>query len=318
MISTNTVPSKSAKSWLKVTIEAPSEAAEPIAAFVADLTGSGVEYTQQTDGSFQAGPEKIIGYIVNDQNRAAQEQQLSSFLADIQAHLPDSDTPRITLHKEIIEDEDWNLAWKQHFKPLRLTNRLTIKRTWEPYEPDTDEVVIEMDPGMAFGTGHHASTKLALEFIESLFFSAEHRPRKVLDVGTGTGILGMACAKFGAVEIVAIDNDPEAVAIASENIQNNDLGGIMAATTQDLASVSGPFDLIVANITHDILKVLAPSITKLLDTSGQLILSGLLSGEQLQSIKKIYQQHHLTVIETKIIEEWGAVLFTKQRQPETR
>ena len=312
---TTNAPSKSAKSWLKVTIDTPREGAEPIAAFITALTGSGVEYAEQPGATSSPVHEKIIGYIVNDQNRPAREKLLRDFLTNISASLPDLGAASITLHTEIIEDEDWNKVWKQHFKPLQMTPRLVIKPTWEPYEPHSDEAVIEMDPGMAFGTGHHASTQLALECIESLFFSAGTLPKSVLDVGTGTGILGMACAKFGAKKIVAIDNDQDAVQIAAENVANNGLADIMVVSNQDLSSVAGPFDLIVANITHDILKSLAPHITRLLATSGSLILSGLLRGEQQESIRATYEHHHLILTQTKTLEEWASLLFSKPKRP---
>ncbi len=304
------------KSWLKVIIETPVGAADEIAGFVATLTGCGVEYAGQSAPGASSGREKIIGYIANDDERASRESQLRSFLNQLSAYLsaPPLSFP-ITLHTELIEEEDWNKAWKQHFKPLRITPRLVIKPTWEPYEQSGDEAVIEMDPGMAFGTGHHASTKLALEFIEALFFDDRPRPQRVLDVGTGTGILGMACAKFGADCVVGVDNDPEAVAVAKVNVDQNGLADIMTVNTQPLEEVTGPFDLIAANITHDILTTLATSISRLLAPGGSLILSGILLGEQLESIKKTYEKLNLSLAETKILTEWGALLFTRQKQP---
>lgn len=301
------------KSWLKVTITAPEEAVDAIASFVATLTGNGVEYTNQPDSNSSVGHEKVIGYITNDSARASQETQLRNFLTNVRANMPEPNQAALTLHTELIEDEDWNKAWKKHFKPIKITPRLVIKPTWEPYVTEGDETVIEMDPGMAFGTGHHASTKLALECIESLFFTTTPSPKKVLDVGSGTGILGMACAKFGAQQIVAVDNDPEAVAVAKENVANNGLAEIIEVSSRELASLSGPFDLIIANITHDVLKALAPSISSLLGTSGHLVLSGLLREGQLDSIRAIYEQQHLTPSETRVLDEWGALIFVKHR-----
>jgi len=303
------------KSWLKVIVETPSEAADEIAGFISTLTGCGVEYAEQPAPDSSSRYEKIIGYIADDSDRVAKEAELRSFLNQLSAYLAGSlPSPPITLHTEFIEEEDWNQTWKQHFKPLRITPRLVIKPTWEPYMPSGDEAVIEMDPGMAFGTGHHASTKLALEFIESLFFSERPRPQKVLDVGTGTGILGMACAKFGADCVVAVDNDPEAVSVAKDNVAQNGLADIMTVSTQTLEAVTGPFDLIAANITHDILTELASSVSTLLAPGGNLILSGILRGEQLESIRATYEQQNLTLAETKVLTEWGALLFTRQRQ----
>ena len=125
----------------------------------------------------------------------------------------------------------------------------------------------------------------------------------------------MACAKFGANCVVGIDNDPEAVAVARENVAQNGLADVMTVNTQPLKAVTGPFDLIAANITHDILTLLATSISRLLAPGGSLILSGILQGEQLESTRKTYEQLNLTLAETKVLTEWGALLFSRQKQP---
>lgn len=298
-----------AKSWLKITVDAPTQFAEVISAFISTLTGSGTEQKSGIDNTAAADREKIIGYLIDNQQWPALERQLHDFLNTLHQQFPN--TAPAALSTELIEEIDWNETWKQHFKPFMITPKLVIKPTWEPYEPINDEAIIEIDPGMAFGTGHHASTRLALELIESLFFSKKSAPQKVLDVGAGTGILGMACARFGAQKIIAVDNDPDAVAIAKENVAQNNLTIKMEVNDQNLANLNGPFDLIIANITHNILIELAIDLTRLLAPSGHLVLAGILKGDQQESIKRMYADLSLALCDEKIHDEWAGLCFTK-------
>ncbi len=121
----------------------------------------------------------------------------------------------------MIDEEDWGKNWKDHFKPFTIVPGLVIAPTWEEYQPAAGEAVITMDPGMAFGTGHHATTSLSLELIRRTL--VENGGQRLLDVGTGTGILGMAALLFGAKDVLGLDNDPEAVSAAEENVRRNSL-----------------------------------------------------------------------------------------------
>lgn len=301
-----------AKSWLKITVDAPARFAEVIAAFISTLTGSGTEQTSGGNDTAPAGREKIIGYLIDNQQWPVLERQLHDFLNTLHRQLF-PDTAPATLRTELIEEIDWNETWKQHFKPFMITPGLVIKPTWEPYKPIQDEAIIEIDPGMAFGTGHHASTRLALELIEVLFFSKKSVPQRVLDVGTGTGILGMACARFGAEKIIAVDNDPDAVAIAKENVALNTLATKMAVSNQNLANLNDSFNLIVANITHNILTELAPDLIRLLAPSGHLVLAGILKGDQQECIKIRYADLGLVFCDEKTHDEWAGLCFTKEK-----
>jgi ribosomal protein L11 methyltransferase len=215
------------------------------------------------------------------------------------------------LETEIIPDEDWNKAWKERFKPLPITAHLVIKPTWESYQPNPGEKVIEMDPGMAFGTGHHSSTKLALEFVEALFHDTNTPPKTVLDVGTGTGILAMAAALFGAQEVLAIDNDPEAVVVAAENILRNALQPSITANGRALEEIPHQFDLVIANIIHDTLIELAASLAAHLALNGKLIMAGILTGPQTDNIRATYTALGLKHLETRNEGEWSALLFSR-------
>lgn len=179
------MPATSPRAWRKMTVTAPPELAETIAAFFASLAEGGVEYGFTTPGE-EANSETISIYLPED-------NELATKTAAIHAHLADLQLP---LDEETIADTDWNATWKKEFVPFAITPTLVIKPTWEDYQPQAGEKVIEMDPGMAFGTGHHASTRLALALLETLF-SGPQKPETVLDVGCGTGILAMAAALWG-------------------------------------------------------------------------------------------------------------------------
>lgn len=294
------------KSWLRITITASETISDPIADFICEQTG-GVE--QIPLAAANAAQEQIIGYLENDPHAEEKLKKITEYLAEL---IPlASGEGKTLLETAIIPDEDWNKAWKERFKPLPITAHLVIKPTWESYQPGPGEKVIEMDPGMAFGTGHHASTKLALEFIEALFHGTGAPPKTVIDVGTGTGILAMTAALFGAQEVLAIDNDPEAVVVAEENILRNGLQPTITANGVDLKDIPRQFDLVIANIIHDTLIELAASLAARLAPNGRLIMAGILVGPQTDNIRATYNALGLKHQETRSEGEWSALLFVR-------
>jgi len=296
-----------AKSWLKITITASETISDPIADFICEQTG-GVE--QIPVASANAAQEQIVGYLENDPHTPEKLKKITEYLEELALLAQEEGKTR--LETETILDEDWNKAWKERFKPLPITAHLVIKPTWESYSPGPDEKIIEMDPGMAFGTGHHASTKLALEFVEGLFHDkAAPPPKTVLDVGTGTGILAMAAALFGAQEVLAIDNDPEAVLVAEENILRNALTPTIKTDGIALEDLPRQFDLVIANIIHDTLIELAAGLAARLAPNGRLIMAGILVGPQTDNIRAAYNALGLKHLETRSEGEWSALLFAR-------
>jgi ribosomal protein L11 methyltransferase len=306
-------PHRQAKTWLRITLIVPSEMTDAAGVFLTDLTGQGVEInSDQPDAETQT--DRVIGYLLQDEkgeNVDDRVSELDNFLKALAVNFPDSPLP--TRQLDTINEEDWGKKWKAYFKPLHITERLVIKPTWEQYDATGDEKVIEMDPGLAFGTGHHASTHLALTLIDAIF-TAEAKPERVLDVGTGTGILAMGCGLLGAREVTAIDNDPDAVAAAQSNVAANNLDTIIKVGIDDVALLAGQYDLIIANITHDVLQILAPNLVRLLAPGGRLILAGILRDEQEESIIRIYTGIGLAHQKTTHEDEWAGLLFTKDVQ----
>lgn len=296
-----------ATGWLKVSITAAPELVETLASGLADITGRGVE-TQSQPGTDN---ETVIAYLADDQQGRDLLPEIKAFLDKSHAIFSDSAAPLLTVDR--IDDEDWNSCWKAHFHALKISRRLVIKPSWEEYTPANDEIVIEIDPGQAFGTGHHESTRLALTLIEQVFDQTQP-PATALDVGTGTGILAIACAKYGASQVLAIDNDPLAVDAARENILASRVADSVQASGLPLAEAKGPFELVIANIIHDTLIELAPDLANLLAPGGNLVLAGILAGEQERDIVGRYCGIGFKHRETRIDGEWAAFLFAKPRQ----
>jgi ribosomal protein L11 methyltransferase len=305
---------RQARTWLRITLTVAPELSDVVAGFLAVLTGRGVETS--TGGSGATIPmARVIGYLPQDDNDKDLGEQLTRidlFIEALTKQFPDR--PAFARQLDTIQEEDWGRNWKVHFKPLPITRRLVIKPTWERYEAGADELVIEMDPGLAFGTGHHASTRLALTLIDEIFAAAGTKPARALDVGTGTGILAMGCALFGSREVIAIDNDPDAVAAAKDNVAANHLEKIVSVSGDDLASLDGPFDLISANITRDVLRELAPDLVRLLTPGGRLILAGILRNGQDEAIVRQYTGLGLVHDRTTTKDEWAALVFHRDEQ----
>ena len=210
----------------------------------------------------------------------------------------------------MLADQDWATSWQQYFKPFEIVPGLVIKPSWEEYQPTPGQHILELDPGMAFGTGQHASTQMALALIKKSIETAT--PEQVLDVGTGTGILAMAAALFGAGRVVAVDNDPDAVVVARENIKKNRLDGKIGVSTTPVAQIMGTFELVCANIVHDVLVEMAQMLAGRTATDGHLVLAGILSGEQEAHIIAVYHALGLQFCERRYQEEWVALLLQRQ------
>ncbi len=210
--------------WLKTTFACPDIALEAVTDLLGVISGSAVEQSPAKDGLSQASG---FFQFVTDTERKDALRRLEQELADLLAAygLP---APKISC--SVLADEDWATSWQQYFKPFAIVPGLIIKPSWENYAAQPGEQVLEMDPGMAFGTGQHASTKLALGLTQGCCQAAP--PERMLDVGTGTGILAMAAVLFGAKEAAAIDNDPVAVAVAAENIARNGLAERITASAE--------------------------------------------------------------------------------------
>lgn len=218
-----------------------------------------------------------------------------------------SSMPSMTLDE--LKREDWAESWKEFFHVQRITPRLVVKPSWEPYAAQPGECVLELDPGMSFGTGYHGTTRACLEFLDEL--SRKAPGAAVLDVGCGSGILAMAAWKLGFRPVTALDNDPAAVVIARENLERNGAAEIPVETA-DLFTVNpAPARIVVANILAVVLLANAERLRGFLDRSrgpAYLILSGILHA-QYPEIRGRFTKLGLREIATRSLDEWTSGCF---------
>ena len=211
-----------------------------------------------------------------------------------------------------IFEEDWSHGWKAYFKPIKVGECLVVKPTFEAYVPKAGEVVVEIDPGQAFGTGSHATTRLCLRAIEEYFLHLSPGENiHVLDCGTGTGILGIAAAKLGAGSVLMIDVDPVAVEVARQNIKLNHCQGVAVASTTPIWEIEASFHIVVANLDKNTLLLLAEDLVRVLRKGGRLIASGILV-EQVEAVRRHFEGVGLNTLEITTDpndSEWAALVM---------
>lgn len=178
----------------------------------------------------------------------------------------------LTLSLQGVKEEDWSENWKQYYKPFRLGRHMVVKPTWEDFDLKPDDMLIEIDPGMAFGTGTHETTAMCVTLIEKYYTSGS-----LLDVGTGSGILAIAAARMGAQDIYAVDIDPDAVRVAKENVAHNGLEHVIEVQQGDLLQgLKRRFDFAVANILAPVICMLAAPLKNHLLSGGRFVCSGII------------------------------------------
>ena len=214
----------------------------------------------------------------------------------------------VTITADGVNEEDWAESWKQYYKPIPL-GRVTIVPAWEEYCAKDDEIIVRMDPGMAFGTGTHETTRLVIELMQD-----ELRPGdRVLDVGTGSGILSICASKLGAGSCAAYDIDPVAVKVARENAKDGGCDNITVEVSDLLKNVDisgGKYDLCVANIVADIIIRMMPDISKYVKPDGAIILSGIIC-MRADEVRESVAQAGYTVVREARENDWLALMIKK-------
>ena len=236
--------------WLEITIHTSEEAEELVAHAFHEMGAGGVSIEESGSlnkprdtslGQWYEAPlndipegEAVVkAYFPDSSESSALVAQLEEHVRFIRDEL-NFDVGKAEISTREVDEEDWANSWKQYYKPVRISNRLTIKPTWEDYEPEhADEIVLELDPGMAFGTGTHPTTSLCLKTLEETVVP----DIDVIDVGTGSGILAIAAAKLGARHVLALDLDPVAVSSATENVRLNGLQDRITVRESDLLGI---------------------------------------------------------------------------------
>ncbi|MBR6534671.1 MAG: 50S ribosomal protein L11 methyltransferase [Clostridia bacterium] len=204
-----------------------------------------------------------------------------------------------------VKEEDWAGSWKKYYKPLRIGERLVVVPAWEKYDEKPGDLILKMDPGMAFGTGTHETTRLVAMLIEKYVKQGD----VCLDLGTGSGILAIAASKLGAKSVNAYDIDPVAVRVAGENVRDNGIENIVCGKSDLFCGVEEKtYDLICANIVADIIIRMLPDVKKYLKSGGILITSGIID-ERADEVLKAAEATPLVHLETREEKNWCAMVF---------
>ena len=248
--------------WLEVRARVGPGEADDVAALLGRFGRGGAVVEE--------GPRGLMvkAYLPVDRALPKKRERLYTLLGHLSLIVP------LKLEEEVLE-EDWAVAWRAHFTPLHI-GRLVIKPSWHECAPGPGETVLELDPGQAFGTGHHPTTRMCL-----LLLDKHLRPEMaVLDLGTGSGILALAAARLGAGSVLALDTDPLAVKAARENVRKNGLTGAIKVRKGTLSPRRGCFDLIAANLTARNILELLPALSSSLKGGGLLIAGGIIADRE--------------------------------------
>jgi ribosomal protein L11 methyltransferase len=297
---------------LKVIFESsdPELAADLIADrfYAAGVTGVVIETPEkdpQADWGADAVPppehHAVLGYLPVTEALSERRQTIVEGMA----RLADRLGVPIEIRTRPLRDEDWAESWKAFFHPLRVGRRLVIKPTWHDYSPAGDDIVLEIDPGMAFGSGTHATTRMCLELIEGHLREGD----RVLDVGTGSGILLLAAARLGAGEMTGVDIDDVALTVAAENLRRNGIDAerwrILQGTIHQAAG--GAYDLVVANILSEVIVPIVPEVVRVLAEGGRFIASGIVAANA-PKVETALAAAGLTVVQVRRLEDWVALV----------
>lgn len=297
--------------WYEIRCTVPREEADDFAETLSGLTGNGTCSANLEVDTFDAAEialpplVTVTAYIESAGIPQTVLHAVETILEEISGRtgipLPPPETSEV-------RDEDWANRWKEWFKPLRAGKKTVIKPTWEPFTPSAGEIVIELDPGQAFGTGTHETTRLCIELLEELVPGIPDC--RVLDVGTGSGILAIAALRHGGVYAEGIDIDPQAIATASENASLNGVGDSTRFHTTPLQRIEGAYAVVVANILAEDLVRMKHDLDRLTASGGMLILSGILR-EKEEFVLKGFAGTSLEPVSSRTMGEWCAILFRK-------
>ena len=242
----------------------------------------------------------VKAYFKSDASAPETLHLVEQKLGEIAKMDMDFDMGSLTLDTQGVREQDWAENWKKYYKPFRAGERLVIKPSWEAYEPKDGDLVLELDPGMAFGTGTHETTFMCMEQLENY-------------VTPGSGILGLAAAKLGAADVLAIDLDELAVKVAAENTEKNGLSNVVRVAHGDLLEKrEEKADVIVANIIADVICYLCGPVKKHLLEGGTFICSGIIK-EREQDVVNALTAADYTILETKRKGEWVAMLSRRKK-----
>lgn len=308
--------------WCEISIQTSHEAVELIAEIFRDLGASGVviEDPELVNDYITSGKWDYTDIPIAKETEVVVEKAYLPVNGELEGRIQ-------TLRQEIkalesrgvntapavlttaeLQDEDWSDTWKQYFHTEKPGERVVIKPTWEEYAPQGDEVVIELDPGAAFGTGTHATTSMCIRQLEKLVKPG----MTVFDVGTGSGILSIISAKLGAKNIQAVDYDDSVLKIVEENLEQNNVQDIISVAQSDLMqNVHGKAELVIANIIADIIIRLFDQLGEHLEQGGTLLTSGIIE-DRIEDVLATAEKHGYGVVKRLENKGWACITFKRK------
>jgi ribosomal protein L11 methyltransferase len=252
-------------SWLQLSLRTDPAAIDAVSNFLIERGSPGVVINKN----------EIQAYFVHSADDSSIRKDVQRFLRGINGLYSRAHEP--PLRWRLLKDRNWNSSWRRFFTPQKIGKSFWVTPPWATPPRLRNRHVITIEPGMAFGTGTHATTRGCLEFIEEAALSFRGLPFRALDVGTGSGILAIAAAKLGAEEVLALDNDPQALRVARENLRCNAVQGKVHPSGTNLGRLRKLFSMVVANLTAETIIDLSGPLARRVAPKGFLILSGILS-----------------------------------------
>ena len=304
--------------WLELTVKTHPEAVESVSELLSRYTTGGIAIEEpielidegQEYRIREGQPVIVHAYLPIDGKEEEARQRTAEglwHLSSLGSHFVGE------LQTSVVNEEDWANAWKDYFHVTHIGRRIVIRPSWREYEPKSGEVMLTLDPGMAFGTGLHPTTRMCLELLEQRMQPS----MRVLDVGTGSGILTLAAAKMGAASVYAIDNSSVAVESAIANAAMNDLTDrvqVVLGVLDEMEAVrmAGQCDLVLANIIAHIIGSIASQLAQVLAPEGLLIVSGIIEARR-QDAEGPLLAAGLELVEERHIDDWFALVFRQRK-----
>ncbi len=297
--------------WVEISVACDSAAADDLAAYLSRYCAGGAAVEQlRTDpnGRDIEARWRVKGFVPADDQATQQKIEIALLLLSRDGSISEPLT-------RLLQHRDWAEAWKEHFPVLRIGQRLVVAPTWREHTPADGEVVVRLDPGMAFGTGLHATTRLCMVALEGLVRPGD----RVLDVGAGSGILSIAAALLGAGAVSAVDVDPICVQVTAENARLNGVADRVTAAAGTLDTGGAPrvplvqetgYDLVLANILAEVIIDMAHDFTRVLRRGGRLVVSGILA-EKAADVAEALEAEGLQLDDRLLENGWAALVASR-------
>jgi len=288
--------------WWAVSLVVPTELGEAISNFLMEQGATGIEEVDEDSKGI-----RLKTYFLQNGREKRGLRALQRYLSSLR--MMDPEIPSIQIETTPIPDQDWGEGWKRFFRPVQVTSKFVVKPPWSSIRLKRNQIPIDITPGMAFGTGTHATTKLCIRALEE---TLKNRALTVLDVGTGSGILSIVAARLGAREVLGLDTDGEAAEMARENVGRNRVSDVVKIRKGSIGKIRTRFDLVIANIDLKNLKRMRWPLLRHLRSKGFLILSGILE-EEGEKIRQYYLETGLLKW-TEVTQEgeWVCLTFKKR------